>query len=72
MPTKTQGREAPGEPEDFVSDFDEQGLDIFTGEGTRGEEVDVDEEALAKKADEDEKNAKKAAKNRKKKRFGFG
>ncbi len=73
MPTNTQQKEAPGDAESYAGGFETQQLDIFGGTGTRGEEVSLDEEALAAEADEEARKAKAAKKKaKKKKRFGFG
>ncbi|MEM9458014.1 MAG: hypothetical protein AAGF11_27800 [Myxococcota bacterium] len=59
MPIDTQGPEAPGKPEQYAQSFPLQTMDLFTGEGCRGEEIELDEDALAAKADMDAKAAKK-------------
>ncbi|MCA9708336.1 MAG: hypothetical protein KDK70_20975 [Myxococcales bacterium] len=77
MPTpakdETQGTEAPRDASAYAGGFPLQDVDIFTGQGTRGEEVTLDEEALAKQAGLDATTKTKAPdKTKKKKRFGFG
>lgn len=72
MPTKTQGKESVGNADAFASGFSLQELDIFGGSGTRGEEVDVDAEALAEQAGVSDGGKKKTKKPAKKRSFGFG
>jgi len=73
MPTNTQDTEAPGDADEYAGSFPNQDIDIFGGGGTRGQEVELDEDALAQKAEADAKKAKAAKKKaKKKKRFGFG
>ncbi|MCX4244912.1 hypothetical protein [Paraliomyxa miuraensis] len=71
---ETQGTEATGDASGFAGRFPLQDIDIFAGGGTRGEEVELDEEALAKQAGLDKGASDTAPKDttKKKKRFGFG
>ncbi|MEM7155190.1 MAG: hypothetical protein AAF799_20245 [Myxococcota bacterium] len=67
---KAPAAKAKGEPSAEPADassFPKQPFDIFSGTGTRGEEVDLDAEALAEQARKPTPKKKK-----KKKRFGFG
>lgn len=73
---ETQGTEAPSDAGAFAGRFPLQDIDIFAGGGTRGEEVDLDEEALAKQAGPGgtppaKTGAKAPTKTKPKKKFGF-
>jgi hypothetical protein len=69
---ETQGTEATGDASSFAARFPLEDIDIFAGSGTRGEEIELDEEALAKRAGLEKAGPPAAAPKQEKRRFGFG
>ena len=65
----SKAKDEPSAGSQDASSFPKQPFDIFSGVGTRGEEVELDPEALDEQAN---KPTPKKKKRKKKKRFGFG